>query len=587
MLKQMLLGNEAIAAGAQAAGVKVISSYPGTPSTEITEAASAGGQIYCEWAPNEKVGLEVAVGASLAGVRAMSCMKHVGLNVAADPLFTAAYTGVNGGLVVVVADDPGMHSSQNEQDSRHYARAAKLPLLEPADSQECQDFVLKAFDLSEAFDTPVLIRLTTRVAHTRSPVAAAPRQEPPKRPYEKNPDKYVMMPAMARKRHQLVEERLLALAAWGNETGVRLDGGTDRSLGFVSSGVVYQYVREAFPDAPVLKLDQVWPLPVDAIRRFAAGVDRLIVAEELDPVIETELKAAGIACEGKALLGLLGEYSPGRIRQALTDGQEAGLQQDPSVAVRPPILCAGCPHRGLFMALKRLKVIVTGDIGCYTLAALSPLNAMDSCLCMGASIGMAHGMAKATDGDLASKTVAVIGDSTFLHSGITGLLNSVYNQSDMTLVILDNSITGMTGHQQNPSTGRDIRLGQAPAVNLDSLCRVLGAESVTEVDPTDPQASQAVIAQALKRPGVSVVIARCPCALIPQGRGSCEAVVRLDRQACTRCGACIRIMCPALTADADGYPVIDEASCNGCGLCIRVCRFDALKPKGADHDLNH
>ena len=587
-MKQILLGNEAIAAGAHAAGVKVISSYPGTPSTEITEAASQYGQIACEWAPNEKVGLEVAVGASLAGARAMSCMKHVGLNVAADPLFTSSYTGVNGGLVVVVADDPGMHSSQNEQDSRHYARAAKLPMFEPADSQECQDMTRAAFELSEQFDTPVLVRLTTRIAHTRSPVELAAVEPQVVRPYAKNIEKHVMMPAMARKRHRLVEDRMSRLAETSESVGCHQIIHKSRSIGFVTSGVVSQYVREAFPDASVFKLGLVWPLPIDALQRFAAGVDRLIIAEELDPVIETELKAAGIACEGKTLFTLCGEYSTALIRSGLETNKptppafDAGqLTEAPA---RPPVLCAGCPHRGLFMALKRLKVIVTGDIGCYTLGALNPTYAMDTCVCMGASIGMAHGIAKATNGQLTGKTVAVIGDSTFLHSGMTGLLNSVYNQSDSTILILDNSITGMTGHQQNPSTGLNIRMQQAPSVDLEALCRVLGAASVRVVDPADSKASEKTIAEELKQKGVSVIIARRPCALIPQGKGTRDQLVYLDQPLCTRCGACIRLMCPALTAGPDGYPVIDPDTCNGCGLCIRTCRFQALKQGGGDCD---
>ena len=587
-MKQILLGNEAIAAGAHAAGVKVISSYPGTPSTEITEAASQYEQIACEWAPNEKVGLEVAVGASLAGARAMSCMKHVGLNVAADPLFTSSYTGVNGGLVVVVADDPGMHSSQNEQDSRHYARAAKLPMFEPADSQECQDMTRAAFELSEQFDTPVLVRLTTRIAHTRSPVELSAVEPQVVRPYAKNIEKHVMMPAMARKRHRLVEDRMSRLAETSESVGCHQIIHKSRSIGFVTSGVVSQYVREAFPDASVFKLGLVWPLPIDALQRFAADVDRLIIAEELDPVIETELKAAGIACEGKTLFTLCGEYSTALIRSGLETNKptppafDAGqLTEAPA---RPPVLCAGCPHRGLFMALKRLKVIVTGDIGCYTLGALNPTYAMDTCVCMGASIGMAHGIAKATNGQLTGKTVAVIGDSTFLHSGMTGLLNSVYNQSDSTILILDNSITGMTGHQQNPSTGLNIRMQQAPSVDLEALCRVLGAASVRVVDPADSKASEKTIAEELKQKGVSVIIARRPCALIPQGKGTRDQLVYLDQPLCTRCGACIRLMCPALTAGPDGYPVIDPDTCNGCELCIRTCRFQALKQGGGDCD---
>jgi indolepyruvate ferredoxin oxidoreductase alpha subunit len=585
-LKEILLGNEAIAHGAYVAGVKVVSSYPGTPSTEITEAAVRFERMWCEWAPNEKVALEVAVGASIAGARALCCMKHVGLNVAADPLFTASYTGVSGGLVIVVADDPGMHSSQNEQDSRHYARAAKLPMFEPADSQDCFDMMLAAYALSESFDTPVIVRLTTRVAHTRSPVALAPPQEQVIRPYVKDMAKYVMMPAMAIARHRIVEARLDRLAAEASSWGRHLVEHRSTELGIVTSGLPSQMVREALPDASLFQLGLVWPLPIDEIRQFAATVARLVVVEELDPFLETELRAAGIACAGKALLTPLGEYSVGLLRQVLAGQPEpepAVRRQDlPAAPGRPPVMCAGCPHKGLFMALSRLKLIVNGDIGCYTLGALNPTNAMDTCVCMGASIGMAHGMDKATDGLLSKRTVAVIGDSTFLHSGITGLLNCVYNQSDSTIIILDNSITGMTGHQQNPSTGRNIRLQDAPAVDLAVLCRALGVSSVREIDPADTRLAEQVIAEEVARPGVSVVIARRPCALIPAGRGTPERAVRLDRDRCKRCKACIRIMCPALVAGPDGYPVIDANSCTQCNLCVRVCKFDALHEGGGE-----
>ena len=489
---------------------------------------------------------------------------------------------------MVVADDPGMHSSQNEQDSRHYARAAKLPMFEPADSQECLDMAKAAFAMSEQFDTPVMIRLTTRISHTRGPVTLGDPEPQVVRPYEKKIEKHVMMPAMARKRHQVVEERMQQMAEASEAIGHHQIENRSGKIGFVTSGVVSQYVREAFPDASIFKLGLVWPLPMEALRRFAKSVEKLIIAEELDPVIETELKAAGINCEGKKLFTSLGEYSVPLLRQGLKinlpkpEAFAADLLPEPPA--RPPVLCAGCPHRGLFLALKRLNVIVTGDIGCYTLGALSPTHAMDTCVCMGASIGMAHGMAKATDGRLASQTVAVIGDSTFLHSGMTGLLNSVYNQSDSTIIILDNSITGMTGHQQNPSTGLDIHLRQAPAVDLEALCHVLGVRSVRVVDPADTRASEQVIGEEIKQPGVSVIIARRPCALIPQGRGTKELLAVLDQSLCTRCGACIRIMCPALTKGPDGYPVIDPNTCNGCGLCVRVCRFQALKQGGVQHD---
>jgi len=585
-LRELMLGNEAVARGAYEAGCKVISSYPGTPSTEITESAVRYDRIVCEWATNEKVGVEVAVGASIAGARAMSCMKHVGVNVAADPLFTASYTGVNGGLVIIAADDPGMHSSQNEQDSRHYARAAKIPMLEPADSEECRLFTRTAFELSERFDTPVMVRLTTRIAHTRTLVETAEPLDQVVKPYAKDMGKYVMMPAMAIKRHTAVEARMADLSAKSPEIGLHQVIEGTSGLGVVTSGAAYQYVREALPDASVFKLGLIWPLPVEAIRAFAATVQRLVIVEELDAIFETELKAAGIPCEGKALFTLEGEYNTAMIRSALSElpSPVAPINRTklPAAPGRPPVMCAGCPHKGLFMALNRLKLIVTGDIGCYTLGALNPTNAMDACICMGASVGMAHGFDKATDGELSRRTVAVIGDSTFLHSGVTGLINSVYNKSDSTILILDNSITGMTGHQQNPATGKDIRMQPAPAIDLEALCRVIGVTSVRVIDPADTFAAQAVIKEEVARPDVSVIIARRPCALIPTGRCQNGRIARLEEEKCTRCKACIRIMCPALVEGPDGYPVIDPGSCNGCGLCVRVCRFDALTIRGEE-----
>ena len=577
-MKTILLGNEAIARGAYEAGVKVVSSYPGTPSTEITETIARYDSLHAEWASNEKVGMEVAIGASIAGARAMTCMKHVGLNVAADPLFTASYTGVGGGLVVVVADDPGMHSSQNEQDSRHYARAAKLPMLEPSDSQECLDFVRAAFDMSEAYDTPVMVRLTTRIAHSRSLVQQGEVLPPSLKPYVKDMAKNVMMPAMAVARHALVEKRQAALSEASEEIGLHTVHEGTSGLGIIASGVAYQYVREALPDASVLKLGMMWPLSMKVIGRFAASVNRLVVVEELDPFLETEIRAAGIACEGKALFSLLGEYSASAIHAALgapgsPDGAFA-CELLPPAPGRPPVMCAGCPHKGIFLALSRLKAVVMGDIGCYTLGALAPMNAMDACVCMGASIGMAHGADKATDSAMSARTVAVIGDSTFIHSGITNLVNAVYNRSATTVVILDNSITGMTGHQQNPSTGLDIRLQASPVLDLEALCAAVGVRSIRHVDPADTYASQAVLAEEMAKPEVSVIIARRPCALIPTGRGTQRAVVYYDK--CTKCRACIRLMCPALTPGPDGKPVVDPDTCNGCGLCIGVCRFGAL-----------
>lgn len=587
--KQILLGNEAIARGAYEAGVKVVSSYPGTPSTEITENAAKYPRIATEWATNEKVGLEVAYGASLGGGRAMSCMKHVGLNVAADPLFTSSYTGINGGLVVVVADDPGMHSSQNEQDSRHYARSAKLMMFEPADSQECLDMTRAAFAISEKYDTPVMLRLTTRVSHSRTPVSLGEPEEQPLRPYVKDMMKYVMMPGMAIKRHVVVEARQSQIAADNHEGlipyGWQILPGQSK-LGVVTSGMPYQYVREALPEAAVFKLGLVYPLPIEQIRAFAKTVDRLIIIEELDPFIETELKAAGIVCEGKNLLTLQGEYSVARLKAAFGVPDEKfaafdldALEPAPS---RPPVMCAGCPHKGLFMALNRLKVIVAGDIGCYTLGALAPTSAMDVCLCMGASVGMAHGLDKVSDTALSRKSVAVIGDSTFLHTGISSLINSVYNGSTSTLIILDNSITGMTGHQQNAASGLNIHNQNAPELDLVALVKAIGVTAIHEVDPADIRACQKVIKEAMDEPTVSVIIAKRPCALIPPGIGDKNKVVHLEKDLCTRCYACIKIMCPALQKGPDGYPQVDPNICNSCHLCTRVCGFGALKEGGQD-----
>ena len=587
-MKEILLGNEAIARGAFEAGVKVVSSYPGTPSTEITESVAQYERIYCEWATNEKVGAEVAIGASIRGARALTCMKHVGVNVAADPLFTSSYIGVNGGLVFVAADDPGMHSSQNEQDSRHYARAAKVPMMEPSDSQECKDFLKKAYEISEEYDTPVMLRLHTRVSHSRSLVNLEEPQEIVIRPYVKDVSKYVMMPGMAIKRHIFVEDRMARLALDSSEKpgeiGLHKMLMKSASLGIVTAGASYQYVQEALPEASILKLGMIWPLPQALIREFASKVNRLIIIEELDPILETEIRAMGVPCEGKALLTLQGEYSANMIRTAFSNEPNAtgAIPQDLLMASpgRPPVMCAGCPHKGLFMALSRLKVQVTGDIGCYTLGALPPTSAMDACVCMGASIGMAHGFDKATDGQDSLHTVSVMGDSTFLHSGITNLVNAVYNQSNITILILDNSITGMTGHQQNATTGLNIRLSPAPAVNLEALCRSIGVTSVSVVDPVDTYLCQQIIKEKLAEKHVSVIIARRPCALIPIGKGRKEDRTVVNKDNCKACGLCIKMMCPALTAGSDLKPVIDAATCNACGLCINVCRYGALTKGG-------
>ena len=582
-----MLGNEAVARGAYEAGVKVVSSYPGTPSTEITETIATYDRIYCEWATNEKVASEVAIGASIRGARAMTCMKHVGMNVAADPMFTAAYEGVNGGLVFVVADDPGMHSSQDEQDSRNYGRAAKLMILEPSDSQECKDFAKMAFSLSERFDTPVILRMHTRVSHSRSLVELSDPEDIVVKPYEKNVNKYVMMPAMAIKRHVVVEQRTLYIAKASNEEflgmGIHKVEMNDTKLGIITAGASYQYVKEGVPSASVLKLGCVWPLPMDLIRDFASKVDRLVVVEELDPFMETEIKAAGIACEGKDLFTLQGEYNSRMIRSVLSSEalpeKALDLGKLPTAPGRPPLLCAGCPHKGMFLALNRAKVQVMGDIGCYTLGTLPPTAAMDVSVCMGASVGMAHGFDKASDGEDSKKTVAVIGDSTFLHSGITNLINAVYNQSAITVMILDNSITGMTGHQQNPASGKNIRLQPAPAIDLETLCRSVGVTSVRTVDPVDTYEVEKIVKEEIAKDCVSVIIVRRPCALIPTGKKPKGVSIVLNEDACKKCGACSRIMCPALVAGDDKKPVIDPEACNACGLCINMCKFNALSRK--------
>ena len=565
-MKKIMLGNEAIARGAYEAGVTVVSSYPGTPSTEITEAAVLYPEIKCEWATNEKVAVEVAFGASLGGARAMSCMKHVGVNVAADPLFTAAYTGVNGGLVIVCADDPAMHSSQNEQDSRQLARAAHIPMLEPADSQEAKDMMRTAYRLSEEYDTPVFVRITTRLAHQRSVVSLAERQEVPLKPYEKNIGKYVMMPGMARKRHLVVEEREKRLSQDANQMPENRVEMRDKARGIICSGVVYQYVREALPEVSVLKLVMTYPLPQEMIRSFAGEVDHLYVVEELEGVIEQEIAAMGIQVSGKDKTGLQGELSVERIRALFGEGSVATTQDLPA---RPPVMCPGCPHRASFYAMKRLGLTIFGDIGCYTLGALAPLSAIDASLCMGASIGMAFGVEKARGQDFSRKAVAVIGDSTFLHSGITSLINAIYNHGTITVVLLDNRITAMTGHQQNPGVGFDIYSHPAPEVDFQRLCETLGAR-VREVDPMNYRAMMIALKEETAYEGVSVIVAKSPCVLIDKVKNAPVTV-----EGCRNCGVCLGIGCPAILKTETGVE-IDHALCTGCGLCSQICPHHAL-----------
>ncbi len=570
-MKKLMLTNQAIAQGAYEAGVKVLSAYPGTPSTEIAENASKYNEIYAEWAPNEKVALEVAFGASYAGARAMACMKHVGLNVAADPLFTGAYTGVNAGLVIVVADDPGMHSSQNEQDSRFYARSAHVPMLEPSDSQEAKDFVKLAYDISEKYDTPVFVRTTTRIAHSQSAVECLDRVEIENKPYIKNMAKYAMMPSNARPRHVAVEKRendLKAdLSSFNDLNKVEILG---KELGVVCSGAVYQYVKETLPNASVFKVGMVYPLDIESIREFAKKVDRLLVIEELEPFFENQLKANGIKCDGKNVFSLQGEITSEVIKEKLF-GEKMPVSAN--APVRPPVMCAGCPHRGVFYVLSKLKCIVTGDIGCYTLGASAPLSAVDCVLCMGASIGMSHGFSLANP-EFSKKTVAVIGDSTFLHSGITGLINCVYNKDTNTVMILDNSTTGMTGHQQHPATGKTLKEEETVSVDLVELCKACGVKRVTVVDSYDIVNVEKVLKEELMAPEVSVIIARKPCELLSKGK---KPVAVIDN--CKGCKACMKLGCPALVAGSDGKVSIDSTLCVGCMLCAKVCKFDSIKLK--------
>jgi indolepyruvate ferredoxin oxidoreductase alpha subunit len=574
-MKQLMLGNAAAARGLYEAGCAVVSSYPGTPSTEITEEAAKYSEIYCEWAPNEKVAMEVAFGACLAGKRAFCGMKHVGLNVAADPLFTVSYTGVNAGLVIGVADDPGMHSSQNEQDSRHHAIASKIPMLEPSDSEEARQFMKLAFELSEEYDTPFLLKLCTRISHSQSLVETEPRTELPPRPYHKDIQKNVMMPGMARKRHPFVEDRMRRLAQWAETAPInRVEmGGT--ALGIITSSTCYQYVKEVFGDTvSVLKLGMVNPLPEKLIRDFAAKVDRLVVVEELDPILENYCKTLGLKVEGKNLFPLEGEFSQNLVAEKLGVPSPASEALDEPLPARPPVMCAGCPHRGLFYALVKNKCTVLGDIGCYTLAANAPLNAIEMTLCMGASISATHGFNKALGEEAEKKTVAVLGDSTFMHSGMTGLADIAYNQSNSTVIILDNSITGMTGHQQNPTTGYNIKGDPAGKIDLESLCRAMGIRRVRVVDPYDLAACDTAIREELSAPEPSVIISRRPCALLKYVKHRPALIV--DRDHCTGCRACMKLGCPALSF-RDGKAEVDHTQCVGCGVCQQLCKFNALK----------
>ena len=575
-MKQLMLGNAAAARGLYEAGVAVVSSYPGTPSTEITEELAKFDDVYSEWAPNEKVAMEVAFGASLAGKRSFCGMKHVGLNVAADPLFTVSYTGVNGGMVIAVADDAGMHSSQNEQDSRHYARSAKLPMLEPSDSGEAYAFAKKAYEISEQFDCPVFLKMCTRVAHSQSIVDPGERAEVAAKPYEKNIAKYVMTPANAIRRHPHVEERMAKLAEFAETSDLnRVEPGSDHSTGIITSSTSYQYVKEVCGDRfPILKLGMIWPLPEKKIREFAASVDKLIVVEELDSFIETYVRELGLAVTGKELFPLLGEFSQNLVAEKLGVSVHSGKALDENIPPRPPAMCAGCPHRGMFYILSKNKCTVLGDIGCYTLGAAAPLNAIEMTLCMGASVSSIHGYNKALGAESEKRTVAVIGDSTFMHSGMTGLANIAYNQSNSTVIILDNSITGMTGHQQNPTTGYNIKGDPAGKIDLEALCRAMGFRRVRVVDPYDLDACDKAVKEELAADEPSVIISRRPCALLKYVKHN--APLRVNTDKCVGCKACMKIGCPAISFK-DGKSRVDNTLCVGCGVCSQLCKFDAFE----------
>ena len=572
--KKIMLGNEAFARGAWEAGVKVSAAYPGTPSTEISENLAKYDEVYAEWSPNEKVATEVAAGASISGVRSLACMKHVGLNVAADPLYTAAYTGVGGGMVLIVADDPGMYSSQNEQDTRMIARAANVPVLEPSDSQEAKDFVKLAYEISEKYDTPVIVRSTTRLSHSQGIVELEDRVVPEDKEYKRDPAKYVMMPGNAKGRHVVVEARMKRLAEDASGLEINRAEYGDLSVGFITSGIPYQYVKEAMPQASVLKLGMVHPLPKKLIEEFASKVKKLYVFEELEPVLEEQIRSWGIEVIGKELFTLQGEYSANMIRTRVL-GETIEAAAPAQVPARPPILCPGCPHRSVFSVLNRLKIHGAGDIGCYTLGAVAPLNVIDTTICMGASISSLHGMEKAKGKDYIKNWVAVIGDSTFLHTGVNSLMNMVYNQSAGTVIILDNSTTAMTGHQDHAATGKTLKGETVRAISIYNLCKAMGIEHVYEVNAFDIDELAEVVKRETARDEVSVIITKSPCVLLKGVTFKTKCRELSDK--CKKCGACLKPGCPALTRNEDGTVKINATMCNGCGLCMKLCKFGAIE----------
>ena len=584
MEKKLLLGNDAVARGLYEAGVRVVSSYPGTPSTEITESVTKYDEIYSEWAPNEKVAFEVAVGASFGGARSFCAMKHVGLNVAADPLYTASYIGVNGGMVCAVADDPGMHSSQNEQDSRRHAIAAKVPMLEPADSEDALNFTKAAYDLSERFDTPVLLRLSTRISHSRSLVTLSERNEVGVKDYTRDVMKNVMMPAMARKAHVKVEARNKALTEWGDgeafELGINKEEIYSDEIGIIAAGSTYMYAREALGEkASYLKLGIVNPLPEKAIIEFSKKVKTLYVIEELDDIIETHCIKLGVKVIGREIFSPLGEYNQSIVAKAILGAEKESVAVDCEIPARPPVLCPGCPHRGLYYALKDMNLYVSGDIGCYTLGAQAPLSMMDTCVCMGASVSSLHGYNTARGAEAAKKSIAVIGDSTFMHSGITGLIDIVYNKGISTVIVLDNSITGMTGHQNNPLNGKTIKGDPTTAVDLEALAKAIGINRIRVVDPFNIKETKQAVAEELQAEEPSLVISRRPCALLKNVKHEPALVVDSDK--CVGCKMCLRVGCPAISQKKQDNgkfkAFIDPNQCLGCGVCVETCRLDAIK----------